>query len=144
MIMDKNLELADATALTTGTTASTIIGDVVDKEVASRIGDGESLFAVIQVTTAVTSGTSGTTVAFSVSHGSADTLGTDVATSQAIVKDDLTIGKQIVIPMPSGVDYGRYVGVRFVSSHNLTAGAVNCFITGSQPSDYYSTPDATN
>lgn len=61
MILDERNEFADATALDTGGTGRVLVGDVIDLGAVSQdIGNGQPLYAVIQVDTAVTSGGSAT------------------------------------------------------------------------------------
>ena len=61
MIMDERLEFADATALDTSGTDTDLVGDVIDLgSTTSDIGNGQPIYLVIQVDTAVTSGGSAT------------------------------------------------------------------------------------
>ena len=56
MILDERNEFADATALGTSGTGRQLVGDVIDLgRVSQDIGNGEPLYLVVQVDTAVTS-----------------------------------------------------------------------------------------
>ena len=55
---------------------------------------------------------------------------TTIATTAAIGKATLVAGYQVVIPLPPGVTYERYLGARYtVATGPLTAGAFSFFIT---------------
>lgn len=155
MILDERLEFADATALDTTGTNTDNIGDVIDISDARDIGQGQPMYLVVQVTTAVTSGGSAT-VQFSLASDSTETLSTDGTQSihflsNAFAVADLTAGKQFVFPLPMGdgdaaitTGYERYVGFQTVTgTAALTAGAVNAFLTY-DPTGWKSYPDATN
>ena len=56
MIMDELLEFADATALSTAGTGLAAVGDVIDLGATPQdLGNGQPLYLVIQVDTAITS-----------------------------------------------------------------------------------------
>ncbi len=136
MILDERGEFCDATALNTGAAGSYLIGDVIDLTVARDIGQGEEVWFVVQVTTAVTSA-GAATVVFSLASDAQAAIATDGSASvhfasAAIGKATLVAGYQAVatrIPA-EGTAYERYLGVlQTTAVAALTAGAVNAFLT---------------
>ena len=155
MILDEGLEFADATALDTTGTDTDLIGDVIDIGVARDIGQGQPLYFVVQITTALTSGGSAT-VQFSLASDSVEDVATDGTQSihflsNAIAVADLTAGKKLIFPLPMGdgdaaitTGYERYLGFQTVTAvAALTAGAVNAFLT-LDPHGSKNYPDANN
>lgn len=135
MIMDKLLEFADGEDISGFTAAggNELIGDVVDLQVARDIGQGNPLYLVIQIDTAV-AGTS-STVQFKLASDAAAAISTTTATehwvSAAIPEATLVAGYVVaVVPLPYGFPaYERYLGVQAdVGTANLSAGAVSAFI----------------
>ena len=147
MIIDSRGEFADAETLATAT-GRALVGDVVDLGAASRdVGEGETLYLVVQVDTAVTSAGSAT-VDFELVSDAAAAIATDGsatvhASTGAIGKADLTAGYQRAIALPQGT-YERYLGViSNVGAAALTAGKVNAFLT-KNPKGWTAYADATN
>lgn len=148
MILDERTEFCDADTLTT-TTGTNNEGDVIDSTVARDLGNGQPVYVVFQVTTAVTSA-GAATVAFQIASDSVttlDTAGTQTIhfTSRAVPKAELVAGFTMVVPLPlEDPDYERYLGVQaVVGTAALTAGAINAFLT-LDPHGWQSYPDATN
>jgi len=134
MILDERNEFADATALGTSTGLS-LLGDVLNLQDARDIGNGEPLYLVIQVTTAVTSG-GAATVSFILASDAQAAIATDGSATEHLASADipkatLTAGYTVVLPVPpEGDAYEQYVGVLSnVGTGALTAGAVNAFLT---------------
>lgn len=137
MILDELLEFCDAEALDTSGTGTDLEGDVIDLGAnGEQVGDGEPMYCVIQVTTAVTSA-GAATVQFQLASDAAAAIATDGSATvhgqtEAIAKADLVAGYTRIIPLPPGAGnaYERYLGVLVtVGTAALTAGAINCFIT---------------
>lgn len=135
MILDTYTQFADAEALSTAGTGRALVGNVIDLGAASRdIGNGQPLYLVIQVDTAVTSGGSAT-VSFELASDAQAAIATDgTATvhyaSAAIAKATLVAGYMVAaVALPMGT-YERYLGVLAnVGTAALTAGKVNAFLT---------------
>tara|TARA_R100000808_G_C2130451_1_gene139763 strand:- start:566 stop:1021 length:456 start_codon:yes stop_codon:yes gene_type:complete len=151
MILDEFLEFADATALDTSGTDTDLIGDVVDLgATVPDLGNGQPLYFVIQVDTAVTSGGSAT-VQFHLASDAAAAIATDGSatyhwSSAAIGKATLVAGYELITPVPlNGSNaYERYLGMLTTTgTAALTAGKVNAFLTY-DPRGWKSYPDATN
>lgn len=150
MLLDERLEFADATALSTAGTGRALVGDVIDLGTARDIGQGEQLYLVIQVTTAVTSA-GAATVSFELASDAAAAIATDGSATvhhatSAIGKATLTSGYvATVIALPrEGQAYERYLGIlQNVGTAALTAGAVNAFLT-TDPEGWKAYADATN
>ncbi|MBT7453087.1 MAG: hypothetical protein HN796_04310 [Gemmatimonadetes bacterium] len=146
MIMDSLLEFADGEDLsqTTGTYLAT---NQIDLQEARDIGNGKTLYLVIQIDVAV-EGTS-STVNFRLRSDS--TAATHATTSTAhietgaIAEATLVAGYQAIIPLPlEGNAYERYLGLQaIVGTATTTAGTYSAFLTF-DPSGNKSYPDATN
>lgn len=135
MILDERNEFADATALSTSGTGRALVGDVIDLGTVSRdIGNGEDLYLVVQVDTAVTSG-GAATVSFELASDAQAAIATDgTATvhyaSAAIAVATLVAGyTAVAVRLPNGT-YERYLGIlQNVGTAALTAGKINAFLT---------------
>jgi hypothetical protein len=136
MIIDKLLQVSDDQAVTT-TAAST---DVIDFGQANpNSGMSDMLKMVVTVGEAVTAD-GAATVTIAVQDSADNSSWATIASTTAIGKADLGLGKQIVIPMP--VQHRRYVRVNYtVATGPLTAGAFSAqIVTGIQLNTAY--PDA--
>lgn len=147
MILDNNLEFADATTIPTAT-GRALLGDVIDlQEIGRDVGNGQRLFLVISVDTAVTSAGAATVQFILASDAqaaiAADGTATEHYASDDIPKATLVAGYQLVIPLPSHFPtYERYLGVLTNPAvAALTAGKVNAFLT-LDPQVSKSYPDA--
>lgn len=135
MILDERNEFADATALSTAATGRALVGDVMDLGAVSQdIGNGQSLYLVIQVDTAVTSAGSAT-VSFEVASDAQAAIAVDGtatvhAVTAAIPKASLVAGYLVAaVMLPIGT-YERYLGIiQNVGTAALTAGKINAFLT---------------
>lgn len=140
MWLDDRLEIADAVSLNTGGAASYLIGDQIDLGSIGRdVGNGEPLYFVITVDTAITTAGAAGTVSFSlVSDDSASiaTNGTATvhATSQAFTTGSTAIAAgtvlfAVALPM-AGATYERYLGLlQTTGTTALNAGKINAFLT---------------
>ena len=146
MILDERNEFADATALDTAGTGRVLVGDVIDLGATSRdIGNGQPLYAVIQVDTAVTSGGSAT-VSFEIASDAQAAIAVDGtatvhAVTAAIPKASLVAGYLVAaVALPIG-SYERYLGIiQNVGTAALTAGKINAFLT-TDVAKWVATPD---
>jgi hypothetical protein len=146
MILDERNEFADATALSTSATGRALVGDVIDLgATSSDIGNGEQMYLVIQVDTAVTSGGSAT-VSFELASDASASIATDGsatvhAVTAAIPKASLVAGYvAAAVALPIGT-YERYLGIlQNVGTAALTAGKVNAFLT-TDVAKWVATPD---
>lgn len=146
MILDERGEFCDETALSTAGTGRALVGDVIDLGGTSQdIGNGEPIYLVIQVTTAVTSA-GAATVSFELASDAAAAIATDGTASvhfasAAIAKATLVAGYQVcMVALPSGT-YERYLGIlQNVGVAALTAGAINAFLT-KDPNGWTATAD---
>lgn len=146
MIIDDLLEFADATTITTAT-GRALLGDVIDLgappsgTVYRDIGNGDPLYLVIQIDTAVTSA-GAATVQFELVSDAQAAIAVDGTASihfvtAAIAKATLVAGYYVaVIALPrEGVAYERYLGViSNPATAALTAGKANAFLTRTPPS----------
>jgi hypothetical protein len=145
MILDEKLEFCDATsvALTAGATVQNI-GDILDTDAARDLGNGEPLYLVITVDTAIITAGSAGTITFQLVSDSTDTIATDGTQtvhfrSKAFVTDDaalndLDVGETVVcVALPYGGDnaaYERYLALQtYVLTTDTTAGKINAFLT---------------
>ncbi len=135
MILDERNEFADAAALSTSGTGRALVGDVIDLgSTASDIGNGQDLYAVIQVDNAVTSD-GAATVSFELASDAQAAIATDGSATvhfatAAIPKATLVEGYLVAaVKLPLGT-YERYLGIlQNVGTAALTAGKVNAFLT---------------
>ncbi len=151
MILDELTEFADATSVGTPNNTTVNVGDIIDTGTVVRdLGQGQPVYVVITVDTAIVSG-GAATVAFLVVSDSTTTIATDgTATrhleSDAIPVATLVAGYTMVMQLPAvAPDYERYLAfqIREVAGQALTGGNVNAFLTV-DPTGWTSYPDATN
>ena len=149
MIMDANLELADAVALNTGAAGGYLVGSQIDLGAVHRdVGNGQPAYLVITVDTTATSG-GAATAAFELRSDSTavvdEATGTFHGSTGAIPVASLVAGEQWVIPLPSeGNVYERFLGlIQRTGTAAFTAGKINAFITLDAPA-YLAYPDAVN
>lgn len=137
-IVDSRLEFCSAVAVT-GSTGTNLIGSQIDLGSANlNIGNGEPLFLVIAVETAITVSTSTGTHAFKlVSDDSASistTTSTVHLTSPTYTGNQAKGKKLFVAALPYGV-YERYLGILdVVGTEVSTAGKVDAYLTRFPPS----------
>lgn len=151
MIMDENLEFADnlSVAAAAGTA---VLADAIDLDVlGQRIGVGDpKMYLVINVSEAFASA-GAATVAFRLVSDSTDPASTDGTETQhwesdAFAYTDLTVGKRIIVPLPSGnlATYERYLQLQVVTAvATTTAGRINAFLTNF-PDDWRAMPEANS
>ncbi len=136
MIIDKNLQIATALALSTAATGLALVGDQIDLGSIGRDpSNGRPLWLVIGVTTAVTSVGAATVEFRLVSDAQAaiavDGTATEHGKTYAFPKATLVAGYQVAIPLPPQFpSYERYLGLLMnVGTAALTAGSINAFVT---------------
>lgn len=145
MWIDKFLEFADATALTTATaTDSALVGNVVDTNVdignggtntLLDWGTGRPVFWVVSVDTDF-AGVSGTSQFQLASDSTANlaTSRTNHITSPAFTTAQLVAGFTWSTALPSQATYERYLGVWHTqATATLTAGKINSYLTYDPP-----------
>lgn len=158
MILDKNLEFADAVSVAAGAGTANI-GNLIDIAVLRDIGDGQPLYLVISVDTEIITGGTAGTIAFQLVSDSTETVATDGnqtihAISDTFVTDDTLLiddqlragGLPFVIALPmEGKLYERYLAVQAViATTTVTVGAINAFLTLDPPHTGRTYPDASN
>ena len=136
MILDKLNEFADATALNTGAAGAYLIGNQIDLGLNGRdVGNGEPLYLVIQVDTAITAGASGT-VAFSLASDATAVID-PAASTKHLTTPVFTVGAGIAAgtvlyagAIPSEWNaYEQFLGiVQTTGVAAVTAGAVSAFL----------------
>ena len=131
-IMSKQDEFSDAQTVTATAISTSVIDLTLGQSGLTTIdiGNGEPIYLVIQVDTAVTQTGSGT-VTFSLESDSTANLATSATvhwTSGAIAKATL-VAEYIVVRMalPLG-NYERYLGVRYTVSETLLTGAFSAWL----------------
>ena len=136
MILDKLNEFADATALNTGAAGGYLIGNQIDLGLNGLdVGNGEPLYLVIQVDTAITAGASGA-VAFSLASDATAVID-PAASTKHLTTPVFTVGTGIAagtvlytgaIPAEGNV-YEQFLGiVQTTGVAAVTAGAVSAFL----------------
>ncbi len=131
MYLDSLLKLSDAQdfSQTTGDYYST---NVINANVTRDIGPGEQLALVIVVDEAFTSSSSTATVIFSVideADTTLDSSSVEIVKTDTLVVTRLTLGKIIILPIPSGLITQQYLGMRVdIGTDTTTAGTVTAFV----------------
>lgn len=154
MIMDDFLEFADATSVVNAT-GTFLIGDVVDLGLPGRdIGNGDEIYLVINVATAIIAASAGTIRFQLVSdaqpaiavdgsasvHYDSGTFATNVLASTALPAGRSAV--QVALPR-EGVVYERYLGViAIIATQAVTGGAIDAFLT-QDPSKFKAYPRAS-
>lgn len=151
MILDERTEFADATSVGTPNNTTVNVGDIIDLGITGRdIGNGQPLYLVVQVTTAIASG-GAAVLEFMLVSDATTTIAVD-GTQTIHVRSDyfavaaMVAGYQLVIPVPAhSPTYERYLAfqIRETAGQALNAGAVNAFLT-LDPNGWKAYPDATN
>lgn len=145
MILDERLEFADALSCVANV-GNAILGDVIDLGASPTlrdIGNGEPLYLVIQVDTAVVGTTS--TVQWQLASDSTANLATSKTVhldTGAIAEATLVAGYTKIYALPVEATYERYLGLwQTVAVNNLSAGKINAFLTR-EPAKWASYPNA--
>lgn len=135
MIMDRLVEFCDAVALSTSGTGLAAIGTNLNMSDVRDYGNGQPLYLVITVDTAVESG-GACSVAFQLVSDAQDPPTADGNEtlhweSHAIPKATLVAGYTLCVPLPwENPPYEQYLGIQQnVSSNAVTAGKINAFLT---------------
>ena len=135
MIIDSTLEMCNAEQITFTANTTTLIGSQIDTSVVRDIGAGRPMYLVISVDTAFAAGNGIQFRLVSDAQAAIAVDGTESRhyTSEEFVAADLTAGKTIVIPLPSGTaePYEQYLGLSHTNGITtaFTAGKINAFLT---------------
>lgn len=135
MILDKRTTLADNVALNTGAAGVYNVGDQYDTQmIASDVGEGQSLFVVIDLGTAATSGGSAT-AQFQIASDAQVPLAIDGSQTIHAVSPSLAVAamtanrRLLAISLPKGT-YERYIGLQQITGvAAFTGGTVKCYMT---------------
>lgn len=136
MIIDDRLEMCDATALNTGGAATYLIGSQIDLLAANLdIGNGEPLYLVIQIDTAVDSALDNTTQNFILASDDSASIATDGSAtvhwqSGVLAQTAIDAAGDLVavVALPTGT-YERYLGILHTTgTAAATAGKINAFL----------------
>ena len=148
MILDERTEFCDETALDTSGTDTDLLGDVINLGTARDIGNGQPLYLVIQVDTAVDSSGDSANVEVVLASDDSASIATDGSATEhlstgAVAEADLTAGKRFVYHVPlEGNAYEQYLGIlQKTTSEAVTAGAISAFLT-LDPAGWKAYPDA--
>lgn len=137
MRIDKFNQFSDAQAVT----ATAISENVIDAQHVSNtlkdLGAGEELYLVVVCTTAMTDGSSDSTVTVTLESDSTANLATS-ATVHVTLPAFAALsaaGTMRAVALPQSLLYERYLGVRYtVANGDLTTGSFSAFLTKSVPS----------
>lgn len=142
MLLDEYTEFADAVAVT-GNAGTALIGDVINLKSASLdIGQGEPVYAVINVDTEIITGGDAGTIQFFVASDAQAAIATDGsatihASSPSIVTDGTDANGALAkagqfplfVELPVGT-YEQYLGILCtIGTTAVTAGKINAFLT---------------
>jgi hypothetical protein len=147
MILDSRNEFCDATALNTGSPGTYLVGDVIDLDVARDMGNGQPLYLVLSIDTAVDSSANGASVEFVLASDDSASIATDGTATEHVstgakAEATLTAGYQTVLTLPlEGDAYEQYLGIlQKTTGEAVTSGAVNAFLT-MDPAGWQAYPD---
>tara|TARA_R100001443_G_scaffold44095_1_gene57056 strand:+ start:749 stop:1201 length:453 start_codon:yes stop_codon:yes gene_type:complete len=135
MLIDKELEMGDATAFTTAVTTAkqgtaVNVRPLVSDNATADLSAGEPLYFVIEVNAAVTSD-SGATMDLQLVTAENDALTTNpvvIWSTGVQAKTFFTAGLKYVMTMPKA-DYKGFIGIRtIVGTAVLTAGSYTSFL----------------
>ena len=152
MILDERAEFCDATAINTGAAGTYLVGDVMDLDVARDVGAGKTMWVVIQVTTAFTSGGSATvrwqlasdSVAAIAADGT-ESIHADTGFLTAVASCVAGFQWAIAIPPEMSEAFERFLGIQQVTgTAAFTAGAINAFLTIDPPARWNPLADGNN
>ena len=146
MIMDKLVEFADSQSI--AASASTILStNQIDISEARDMGNGQPVYLVIQIDTAVVGSSS--TINFRLRSDSTAAIHATTSTSHietgAIPEATLVAGYTLCIPLPlEGNAYEQFLGVQaIIGTATTSAGAFSAFLT-IDPVGWKAYPDAAN
>ena len=145
MILDERNEFLAATNVFAAAGAN-LVGDVIDTGAIERdIGQGQTVYLSLLVTTAFVGATSTTDFQLRSDAGAAvhATTSTFHASTGAIAVANLTAGKRFILTLPIvGNVYERYLGLIVVGAvATTTAGAITAGLT-LDPAGWIAYPDA--
>jgi len=146
MILDARAEFCDATAVNTGGVASYLLGNVYDTGAVSKdIGQGQPVYLVITVDTAIASATG--SFKFKLCSDAQAAIAVDGTqtihfSTGAFLEGALTAGTRVCcVALPMGAVYERYIGiVQETITAAATAGKINAFLT-MDPTGWRAYPD---
>lgn len=131
MIFDERLEFADYVGANMAA-GNRIFGDVVDlgaSPTLQDIGSGSPVYLVIQSQSALAGAGNITLELKSDSTADLATSATTHATTGTAVYTVWPALTTVVIPLPDGVVYERYLGMWYTNSGTISGGNFNCFLT---------------
>ena len=143
MIMDSNLEFADAVSVAAAA-GTALIGDVIDLGATpDDISAGTPMYLVINVDTEIITGGAAGTLTFKLASDAQAAIATDgTATVHVATTGFVTDGTDanaaemkagaypLIVALPGGVPYERFLGILAVTATTTTtAGAINAFLT---------------
>jgi len=147
MILDERTEFMDQVDITAGT-GTALVGDVIILTNARDMGNGESLYLMIQVDTQVDSSGDGASVEFVLASDAQEAVATDGTATEhvstgAVAEADLPAGKRFTYTVPvEGSAYEQYLGILAkTTGEATTAGEVSAFLT-LDPAGWQAYPDA--
>lgn len=110
MILDALLQFSDAQAVSADANST----NVIDLSEAKNLGDGEPLCVLINVDVAANAADGDETYEFEVHTDDNAALSSSTElVARAISRSLLTAGSQHVIPLPVGVAFERYLGLKY-------------------------------
>lgn len=154
MLLDELNEFCDATSCA-ATAGTALLGDVIDLGgTTNYLGEGEPVYAVIQVGTEIITGGSAGTIQFKFVSDAAAAIATDGSATVHITSPSIVTGGSgangalckagaypICAVLPRGA-YERYLGViATIGTTTVTAGKINAFLT-TEPPSWMAYPDA--
>jgi len=139
-ILDKLTEFADATSVGTPNNTTVNVGSQIDLSLIGReLGNGQPLYVIISIDTAITSG-GAATPKFLVSSDSTAAIAVDGTQTTHVQTDAVAIanyaaGKRWVLPLPTSDaalhTYERFLGVQVqeTAGQALTGGTISAYLS---------------
>jgi hypothetical protein len=123
MITDKLLRVSEDQVLTLNAT-SAVSTNTIDLSQARDIGEGKELFFNFAITTAVASAATSVTFDIIISDNADLSSGVVIASTGAVGYANLTLGKNIALPIPPQVGSlgKRYLGAQYTTGGNNSSG----------------------
>lgn len=151
MLIDKSLEIADATAVNAAAGTACLATSLDLGAAGTRPFGNRNMYFVIEVAAAFTSGGSAT-VQFQLVTDSTDPASTDGSAtvhwaSRVFPIAELPLRRRIIVPLPGGTTpaWERYLSLLVVTAvATTTAGSINAYLTMDPPQDWKAYAEGTN
>lgn len=153
MILDSLNEFGDAFSVALAPSTANLTNQIDCGSVVRDLGNGEPIYAVVTVDTAITVSTTAGTIQYRIVSDDSASISTSTCTvhatspsfatsSTATDATKTTAGSTAwIVALPSGIAYERYLGMQvIVGTNTIASGNVNAFLT-KNPAAWIATAD---